>query len=81
MSSVRPAVTAFILGLLLLLPFTSTPVGNQLAAAHPAAFGWVGWVSREIFEGGDAGYIAGVLFGALLYALLRHSATKAQQLH
>jgi hypothetical protein len=56
--------------MLLLMPFTSTPVGNQLAS-DSTALAWIGWVSRNVLNGGDLGYVAGVVFGAAIYALLR----------
>ena len=62
---------AFLADFVLLLPFTATPVGNQLAADDPVPLGWLGWVSRDFLDGGDWAYIAGVVFGALLYALIR----------
>jgi NCS1 family nucleobase:cation symporter-1 len=70
----RQAAFAFILGFILLLPFTSTPLGNQLAADDPIPLGWLGWVSRDFLDGGDGAYIAGVVFGAVLYAILRRTA-------
>ena len=65
------AATAFVLGLVLLLPFTATPLGNQLAADYPFPFAWLGWVSRDALDGGDLAYVAGVVIGAALYALIR----------
>ncbi|CAB5025682.1 unannotated protein [freshwater metagenome] len=56
--------------MLLLMPFTATPIGNQLAADSPV-FAWIGWVSRNMLHGGDLAYFAGVLFGAVIYAVLR----------
>ena len=70
-SAARSAATAFVLGLLLLLPFTATPLGNQLAADYPFPFAWLGWVSRDALDGGDLAYVASVVFGAALYALIR----------
>lgn len=69
----RQAAFAFIIGFILLLPFTSTPLGNQLAADDPIPLGWLGWVSRDFLDGGDGAYIAGVVFGAVLYAILRRT--------
>ena len=69
----RAAAGAFIIAFILLLPFTATPVGNQLAADSPFPFAWLGWVSRNLLDGGDGAYLAGVAFGALLYAILRRS--------
>jgi len=66
----RRAATAFALGWLLLLPFTATPVGNQIAEAVPS-LSWIGWFSREVFNGGGIGYLAGLFFGFVLYAALR----------
>ena len=66
----RAAAWAFLLGMLLLMPFTATPIGNQLAADSPV-FAWIGWVSRNMLNGGDLAYFAGVLFGAVIYAVLR----------
>ena len=67
----RAAVAAFIIGFILLLPFTATPLGNQIAADYPVALGWLGWVSRNVLDGGDGAYLAGVVFGAALYAIFR----------
>ncbi len=74
----RAAAAAFVVGFILLLPFTATPLGNQIAAAHPDALGWLGWVSRNALDGGDAGYVAGVVFGAVLYAWLRERSIRAR---
>ena len=65
---VEPVV---LLGLVLLLPFTATPLGNQLAADYPFPLAWLGWISRDALDGGDLAYVAGVVFGAALYALIR----------
>jgi len=70
-SKTRAAVAAFVIGFILLLPFTATPLGNQIAADYPVALGWLGWVSRNVLDGGDGAYLAGVVFGAALYALFR----------
>ena len=70
-SKTRAAVAAFIIGFILLLPFTATPLGNQIAADYPVALGWLGWVSRNVLDGGDGAYLAGVVFGAALYAIFR----------
>lgn len=70
-SKTRSAVAAFIIGFILLLPFTATPLGNQIAADYPVALGWLGWVSRNVLDGGDGAYLAGVVFGAALYAIFR----------
>ena len=70
-SAAKAAATAFVLGLVLLLPFTATPLGNQLAADYPFPLAWLGWVSRDALDGGDLAYVAGVVFGAALYALIR----------
>jgi len=70
-SAARRAGAAFVLGFVLLLPFTATPLGNQLAADYPIALGWLGWISRAILDGGDGAYPAGVAFGAVLYAVFR----------
>lgn len=67
----RAAVAAFIIGFILLLPFTATPLGNQIAADYPVALGWLGWVSRNVLDGGDGAYLAGAVFGAALYAIFR----------
>ena len=67
----RAAVAAFIIGFILLLPFTATPLGNQLAADYPFPCGWLGWASRAFLDGGDAAYLMGVIFGAVLYWLFR----------
>jgi hypothetical protein len=64
-------VAAFIIGFILLLPFTATPLGNQIASDYPGALGWLGWVSRNVLDGGDGAYLAGVVFGAALYAIFR----------
>ncbi|MBJ7244942.1 MAG: hypothetical protein JHD03_09040, partial [Solirubrobacteraceae bacterium] len=32
----KPAVISFLLGFILLLPFSATPIGNKVAAARPA---------------------------------------------
>lgn len=76
-SAARAAATAFILGFVLLLPFTATPLGNQLAADDPFPLGWLGWISRDALDGGDLAYVAGVAFGAILYALIRSLRRKA----
>ena len=70
-SKTRAAVAAFVIGFILLLPFTATPVGNQLAADYPVALGWLGWVSRNVLDGGDGAYLAGAALGAALYAIFR----------
>ena len=70
----RQAAIAFIVGFVLLLPFTATPLGNQLAADDPIPLGWLGWVSRDFLDGGDGAYLAGVVFGSLLYAVFRRIA-------
>lgn len=67
----RRAAVAFVVGFALLLPFTATPLGDQLAADYPIALGWLGWVSRNVLDGGDGAYLAGVAFGAALYAAFR----------
>ena len=72
----RPAAIAFVLSFILLLPFTSTPIGDSLAA-DSSAFSWIGWISRE-FLGGGGGYVVGAIFGALLYLLLRRAAERAE---
>lgn len=72
----KRAAIAFIAGFILLLPFTSTPIGDTLAADFPVLFGWIGWVSRTFFDGGGSGYSAGVVFGAVIYATLRLWAIK-----
>ena len=69
----KPAVISFLLGFILLLPFSATPVGNKIAAASPA-FSWIGWVSRNLLSSGGLGYVVGVLAGALIYLLLRRIA-------
>ncbi|MGI9197117.1 MAG: hypothetical protein ACR2KE_06605 [Candidatus Nanopelagicales bacterium] len=79
-SAVRPAAYAFVLGFILLLPFTATPLGNQLATDYPIPCGWLGWVSRDFLDGGDGAYVAGVVFGAVLYAAFRHYATRSRAL-
>ena len=66
--AVRPAAIAFVAGFVLLLPCTATPVGDQLAVDDPFP---LGWVSRDVLDGGAAADIAGVVFGARLYALIR----------
>ena len=71
MPAVVRSQAAFVIGFILLLPFTATPVGNQLAADYPVALGWLGWVSRSVLDGGDGAYLAGVVFGAALYAIFR----------
>jgi ABC-type transport system involved in cytochrome c biogenesis permease component len=72
----KPAVISFLLGFILLLPFSATPIGNKVAAASPA-LSWIGWVSRNLLSGGGLGYVVGVLFGALIYLLLRRVAAGA----
>jgi NCS1 family nucleobase:cation symporter-1 len=69
-SKPRQAASAFVLGWLLLLPFTATPIGNQIAGDVPA-LSWIGWFSRELFNGGGIGYLVGVIFGFAIYAALR----------
>ena len=69
-SKPRAAAIAFVLGWLLLLPFTATPIGNQIAGDVPA-LSWIGWFSREVFNGGGIGYLVGVVFGFAIYAALR----------
>lgn len=68
----RQAALAFLLGYLLLLPFTATPLGNRLAEASPW-LSWIGWISRNVLGGGGLGYVAGVLLGFGIYAALRLS--------
>ena len=80
-SAMKPAVYAFLGAFILLLPFTATPLGNQLAADYPYLLGWLGWVSRNLLDGGDGAYIAGVVFGALLYALFRRMTHKGALIH
>jgi NCS1 family nucleobase:cation symporter-1 len=77
--SSKAAATAFLAGFVLLLPFTATPLGNQLAAAYPIPFGWFGFIGRDLLNGGDAGFIAGVVFGLVLYAALRSFLSKSPQ--
>ena len=67
----RPAAAAFAIGFILLLPFSSTPLGNQMAADYPIPFGWLGWISRDYLDGGDMAFVMGVVFGAILYAIFR----------
>jgi len=74
--SPRRAVTAFLLGFAILLPFSATPVGNDLAAATPL-LGWIGWVSRHVLDGGGLGYPVGAVAGAAIYAWLRRADTEA----
>lgn len=69
-NSAGPAIIAFSAGLLILLPFTATPIGNSLAAASPM-LNWIGWFSRNLMGGAGAGYLVGVLAGATIYAILR----------
>ena len=76
-SATRQAAAAFVIGFFLLLPFTATPLGNQLASDDPIPLGWLGWVSRDFLDGGDGAYIAGVVFGALLYGLLRRFTSRS----
>ncbi|CAB4732572.1 unannotated protein [freshwater metagenome] len=64
------ALAAFIGALLILLPFSATSVGNQIAA-DSSAFAWVGIVSRELLSGGGLGYEAGAIASALLYGIFR----------
>ena len=80
-SAVRPAAIAFIVGFFLLLPFTATPIGNQLASDQPIPLGWLGWVSRDFLDGGDGAYIAGVVFGAILYAGVRRIMQRRSAAH
>jgi len=68
--SPRRAVTAFVLGFLALLPFSETPAGNYLADAT-VLLEWIGWVARNVLDGGDLGYPVGVVAGAAIYAWLR----------
>ena len=63
---------------MLLLPFTATPLGNQIAADYPLALGWLGWVSRNVLDGGDGAYLAGVAFGVLLYAVFRWTQSRSR---
>jgi len=65
---VWPAAWSFCIAFLALLPFTATPVGNSIADSVPL-LGWIGWVSRNVMSGADAGYIVGVVAGAVLYLL------------
>ena len=64
-------MSAFIIGFILLLPFTATPLGNQLAADYPFPCAWLGWASRAFLDGGDLPYVMGAIFGAVLYAIFR----------
>ena len=66
------AVAAFLLGYLILLPFSATPVGNRIAEWSPL-LSWIGWVSRNVLDGGGLGYPVGVLAGAVLYAWWRRA--------
>jgi len=68
--SPRRAVTAFVLGFLVLLPFSETPAGNYLAEST-VVFEWIGWAARNLLDGGDLGYPVGVVAGAAIYAWLR----------
>lgn len=72
----RVAAFAFVAGFILLLPFTETPLGNSLAADYPIPFAWLGWVARDVFDGGDSAYVAGVTWGAVLYLVIRWIATR-----
>ena len=67
----RSAAAAFVIGFVLLLPFSSTPLGNQIASDYPIPFGWLGWISRDYLDGGDMAFGMGVVFGAILYAIFR----------
>lgn len=66
--NIWPAAWSFCIAFLALLPFTATPVGNSIAKSIPL-LGWIGWVSRNVMGGADAGYIVGVAAGAVLYLL------------
>lgn len=77
--SPRRAVAAFAVGFLVLLPFSATPVGNDLAAATPM-LGWIGWVSRHLLDGGGLGYPVGALVGAACYAWWRRPETDSVDL-
>lgn len=70
--SSRRAVAAFLLGYLFLLPFSATPVGNEIAASTPL-LAWIGWVSRNVLDGGGLGYPVGILAGAVLYLWWRRA--------
>lgn len=67
----RAAVASFLISFFLLLPFTATPLGNQLAADYPFPCAWLGWASRAFLDGGDLAYVMGAIFGALFYYLFR----------
>ena len=71
------ALIAFATGLVLLLPFSDTPVGSSLAANFDA-LAWLGIVPRHFTEGGGLGYEAGVLISGLLYLVLRRLAAARQ---
>lgn len=71
------ALIAFATGLVLLLPFSDTPVGSSLAANFDALT-WLGIVPRHFTEGGGLGYEAGMLISGLLYLVLRRMAAARQ---
>lgn len=68
-----PAIAALALGYLVALPFSSTAVGAELAAAG-SPFGLLfGSVSRSVLDGADLAYPVGIIVGALVYAVLERN--------
>ena len=70
------AVAAFLIGYVVLLPFSATPVGNRIAEWSSLLSG-IGWVSRNVLDGGGRGYPVGVLAGALVYTWWRRADAQA----
>jgi NCS1 family nucleobase:cation symporter-1 len=64
------AVLAFVGSLLLMIPFTATTIGNDLAMRGPV-LSVIGSVPRHLTHGGGLGYEAGAVFSVVLYVALR----------
>lgn len=64
------ALIALIAGYFACLPFSSTSIGDELAATGSPLAWLCGGVSRAVLGGGDLAYPVGIVVGALLYIVL-----------
>ena len=69
------ALLAFLGSLLLVIPFSATSIGNELAM-DGAVLSVIGSVPRHLTHGGGLGYEAGAVSSVLLYIVLRRFATR-----